>query len=83
MRQPNFRAAALPTLLFGFACFGVDAVEKVGHESVEFFGLPGHRGGEVVCFGEIFGEVEEFEAVFFPGPDELEVAEAERGLGSA
>jgi hypothetical protein len=59
----------------------VDIVEEVGHERVEFLRLVGHGGGEVVLFGEVFGEVEEFEAVLAAGFDEFEVAQAEGGLG--
>lgn len=66
--------------LTGLASFGVYVVEEASHEGVESLGLVGHGGGKVVRFGEVFGEVEEFEAVFLPGFDEFEVAEAKGGL---
>jgi hypothetical protein len=59
----------------------VDVVEEVGHEYVESLRLVGHGGGKVVCFGKVFGEVEEFEAILVPGSDKFKVAQAEGSLG--
>ena len=61
----------------------MNAFEEVGHQLVKLLSFVGHGRREVVCFGEVFGEVEEFEAVALPGFDEFEVAEAQRGFGCA
>jgi len=50
---------------------------------MEFLGLIGHSCGEVVCFGEVFGKIKEFETVLVPVLDEFEVAQAEGSFGWA